>query len=112
MRSYGVATPGSRADSRASRATLPSASMWYEESTRDGSALAIHHFSVGPGDLEARKQRKTTHNRVWRGAQLCLQYLERAQELLGLQTPGLRVFERSGTGWLGLAWQCTCRSAI
>jgi len=72
--------------------------------------LAMHHFDLGPGDLELRKQLRTTHRRVWTGAQLMLQWLshEAVEEALGLSRPGLRILELgSGSGWLGLnlaAW--------
>merc|ERR1719387_2036042 len=75
---------------------------WYAAGTRDGP-LSIAAFTGGLGALEERKELRTTHGRVWYGAQLMIQYLEQAQGVLGLRREGLRVLELgSGTGWLGL----------
>jgi len=67
--------------------------------------LARHHFDLGPGDLDLRKQLRTTHRRIWQGAALLLKWLSHpaVAEALGLHRPGLRILELgSGSGWLGL----------
>ena len=67
--------------------------------------LALHHFDLGPGDLELRKQLCTTHRRVWNGAELMLRWMSHpaVTEALGLHRPAIRILELgSGSGWLGL----------
>merc|ERR1719238_2227331 len=77
-------------------------SGWYAAGTRDGP-LSIAAFTGGLGALEERKELRTTHGRVWYGAQLMIQYLDEAQRVLGLDRADLKVLELgSGTGWLGL----------
>ena len=66
-------------------------------------ALAIHRFTEAPGDLQERMALRTTHRRVWSGAQTLLNYLVASKAQLGLMQPGVRVLELgSGAGWLGL----------
>lgn len=67
-------------------------------------ALAIHQFSANPvGDLEERMALRTTHRRVWRGAQILLSFLRASVNQLGMDGDGIHILELgSGSGWLGL----------
>ena len=75
------------------------------QSPHQEDGLALHEFNASPiGDLEARKELRTTHRRVWRGAQLLLRYLKSEADSLGLLAPNVRILELgSGAGWLGLS---------
>ena len=78
--------------------------MCSESCDTAAEALAIHSFAAGLGDLDERMALRTTHRRVWRGAQLLLRYLRASAEQLGLTSSvGIQVLELgSGAGWLGL----------
>ena len=68
------------------------------------STLAIHKFDDGLGELEERKALRTTHRRVWCGAQLLLQFFQQnSAERERIAQAGIQVLELgSGSGWLGL----------
>ena len=57
------------------------------------AGLAIHDFNSGVGDVEERRELRTTHRRVWHGAQLLLRCLLSEADTLGLNAPNLRILE-------------------
>ena len=64
-------------------------------------------FNGGIGPVEERQQQKTTHLRVWAGAQIMLTWLLEQADALGLARPGARILELgSGTGWMMLNVAC------
>jgi hypothetical protein len=64
-------------------------------------------FNGGVGPLEERQQQKTTHLRVWAGAQIMFTWLLEQADALGLARPGARILELgSGTGWMMLNVAC------
>lgn len=74
-----------------------------DDSGHADDSLAIHRFVSGVGELHERTALRTTHRRVWRGAQLLQRCLCSSADALGLSTTGVKVLELgAGTGWLGL----------